>query len=143
MSALEQAVRARLEARLRWFDSSYPPRSAARAAIQAEVRLNWTIQSARGQRTPDAEYPISCPACGSTASVGGDETGESFEETEGTLETPPGRIVTTYYESSILRCRACHLTLDGLAELRFAEVLDEFSIEHEWEPHFDEEYMNE
>jgi hypothetical protein len=84
-----------------------------------------------------------CPACGSIGGLAGDEYYSEVEETPGSLEEPPGRVTTTYYKSHAFRCRACALALDGSAELASAGLIDEFSIEGDWESDYEPDYGNE
>lgn len=142
-TAVEQAVAHRIEERQAWFNATYPPGSSSRRAIQAEVAALWYLRGSFGQRAPDALTQQTCPACESTGAIGGDEYYSEAEETPGSFDEPPGRIVTTYYKALGFRCRACNLVLDGQSELDLAGLPTEFSIEGDWEPDVELDYGNE
>lgn len=142
-TAVEQAVLSRIDERRAWFDLTYPPKSQARRAVQAEVLAIWYVSASFGHRAPDAYSQETCPACRSVGAVAGDEYYNDVQETPGSLEELPGRIVTTYYKALAFRCRACNLVLDGSSELEIAGIETEFAIEGEWEPDIEPDYGNE
>jgi hypothetical protein len=140
LSALEQAVQARIEIHRRDFEKLYPKGSEARRLFETlrRYKAHPHYVSISDSEKTDAV----CPACG----LHGELTGIPWNVIKHSPEFDGevwSQTVTKDCASEYFQCRYCELELDGVDEIKSAGLSEEFEISEEVTPDYGEDYQNE
>jgi hypothetical protein len=143
-TALKQTVLARINKCRKEINAKFPNKEELKEMRKkGAIFFPSTFMPLFGTSTGDTLTGYFCPSCACLGALSGELWNEETIQTEDNeFDQYLITVVLKTYTSLAFRCKVCGLKLDGLDEIKFAGIDEEFSEESEREPDYEPDYGN-